>query len=147
MLPSLNVFCTLPSTPINSLVMRKIENKKDIEYLVDIFYQRVREHEVLAPIFNEQIGDLWFLHLDTLSRFWETLLFGNRTYFGKPFPKHLKLPIKDEHFEMWLSLFVQTVDDLFVGEKAEEAKDRARNLARSFRCMLAKERAVNTQVV
>lgn len=112
---------------------RTIRDKEDVVYLVDVFYQRVREDEILAPIFNERIGEhLWFLHLDTLSRFWETLLLGNRTYFGAPFPKHLDLPIKNEHFPHWLNLFENTVDDLFIGEKAEEAKHRARQLAKSF---------------
>lgn len=117
---------------MNSNNNRTISTKEDVSYLVDVFYQRVRKHDVLAPIFNNQIGNLWFLHLDTLSRFWETLLLGNRTYYGAPFPKHLNLPIKTEHFTMWLALFEQTVDDLFTGEKAEEAKHRARQLAKSF---------------
>ena len=112
--------------------MNTISTKEDVKHLVDTFYARVREHEILGPIFNDKIGELWFLHLDTLSRFWETLLLDNRTYFGAPFPKHFDLPIKVEHFSMWLTLFEQTVDDLFKGEKAEEAKHRARQLAKSF---------------
>ncbi|MGY6649818.1 group III truncated hemoglobin [Wenyingzhuangia sp. IMCC45574] len=117
---------------------KTITTKEDVVYFVDEFYKRIRAHEVLGPVFNDEIGNLWFLHLDTLSRFWETLLLGNRTYFGDPFEKHLKIPIKNEHFDLWIPLFLKTVDDLFEGNKAEEAKLRGQNLARSFRKRLAK---------
>jgi len=33
-------------------------------------------------------------------------------------------------FNEWLRLFRSTVDELFIGEKAEEAKVRAENIAR-----------------
>jgi hemoglobin len=113
--------------------MKDLTTREDVHELVDEFYKRVRAHDVLAPIFNEKIGQLWFLHIDTLTRFWETLLLENRTYFGAPFPKHLELPIEDVHFDMWLGLFTQTVSDLFEGEKADEAKHRAVHLAKSFK--------------
>jgi hemoglobin len=35
------------------------------------------------------------------------------------------MPLKAIHFERWLSLFNQTVDSLFIGELAEDAKKRA----------------------
>ena len=117
---------------------RRLTTKDDVVYFVDEFYKRVRKHKILGPIFNEHIGHLWFLHLDTLNRFWETLLLDNRTYFGDPFPKHLELPIKHEHFDIWLTLLSNTIDELFEGEKAEEAKLKCQNLAKSFRKRLAK---------
>ena len=119
--------------------MAQIKRVEDVHDLVDEFYKRVREHRELAPIFNEKIGQLWFLHIDTLTRFWQTLLLEDRTYYGSPFPKHLELPIKDKHFELWLELFTETVDDLFEGEKAEEAKHRASQLAKSFRSKMKRE--------
>lgn len=117
--------------------MKTLETKEDIAFMVDEFYKKARQHEVLGPIFNNAIGELWFLHLDTLNRFWETLLLDGQSYFGRPFPKHLNLPIKDEHFDMWLMLFNQNIDEHFVGEKAQEAKKRAGYLAQSFRSKLA----------
>lgn len=117
---------------------RTLTTKEDVVYFVDEFYKRVRQHTVLGPVFNDEIGNLWFLHLDTLSRFWETLLLGNRAYFGDPFPKHLKLPIKDEYFDMWLILLDETIDELFEGDKAEEARTKGKNLAKSFRKRLSK---------
>lgn len=60
------------------------------------------------------------------------VLLGKNGYKGQPFPKHLVLPISGEHFNRWLTLFEQTIDELFEGEKAEEAKQRAMMIAQTF---------------
>jgi len=36
------------------------------------------------------------------------------------------------HFQQWLSLFLGTVDELYSGPKAEEAKGRAASIADTF---------------
>jgi hemoglobin len=64
--------------------------------------------------------------------FWQTVLLGEHTYFGSPFPPHANLPISHNHFERWMQLFNQTLDELFTGEKAEEAKWRAAKMAEIF---------------
>ncbi len=113
--------------------MHDINSRVDIERLVDKFYEEARKNTYLGPIFEEKIGKLWFLHLDTMYRFWSTLLLGEQSYFGKPFPKHLPLILEDKHFDEWLSLFNRTIDGLFKGNKAEEAKQKATNILNSFR--------------
>lgn len=113
--------------------MKAIENLEDVKLLVNTFYERIREHEDLGPIFNNRIGNMWDLHLDTLTRFWETLLLNNRTYYGAPFPKHIQLPIEPGNFDQWVALFTKTVDDLFEGDKANEAKLRATSIAQTFK--------------
>ena len=116
---------------------KRTENKdilslEDIKTLVDTFYTRVREDELLGPIFEEKIGNNWARHLDTMYRFWQTVLLDERTYQGSPGLKHITLPISDTHFERWLSIFYKTVDELFSGEKAAEAKWRAERMAEMF---------------
>jgi hemoglobin len=64
--------------------------------------------------------------------FWQTILLEERTYFGAPFPPHANLPISHDHFKRWMELFTQTVDDLFTGAIAEEAKWRAGKMAELF---------------
>jgi hemoglobin len=54
------------------------------------------------------------------------------SYQGRPWPKHAPLPVQKEHFERWLSLFCQTVDSLFSGPKATEAKSIALSIADTF---------------
>lgn len=104
----------------------------DIRLLVDSFYDKVRDNSLLAPIFNERIGDAWPLHLEKMYRFWETVLLDAYTYTGAPFTPHANLPVAHAHFEEWMRLFQQTVDELFSGEKAEEAKWRAGRMAEMF---------------
>lgn len=104
----------------------------DIKTLVDTFYDRIREDELLAPIFNNRIQDKWPLHLEKMYRFWQTVLLEEHTYFGSPFMPHAKLPVDHEHFATWLTLFNKTVDELFTGVKAEEAKWRAAKMAELF---------------
>jgi hemoglobin len=104
----------------------------DIKLLVDSFYHKVREDQLLAPIFNQRIGDNWAAHLEKMYRFWQTILLGEHTYYGSPFAPHANLPVNKNHFDRWLSLFTETIDEHFSGEKAEEAKWRAERMAEMF---------------
>lgn len=106
-----------------------IETEEGVALMVHTFYAKVRKDETLAPVFNEHIID-WDRHLQIMCDFWSTLLLYTRRYLNDPMTKHLSLPIKQEHFEHWLSLFHATVDDLFEGNNANAAKVRAANIAR-----------------
>ena len=104
----------------------------DIKQLVDSFYEKVRGDEFIGVIFNERIGNRWPQHLEKMYTFWQTVLLGEHTYFGSPFPPHANLPVSHIHFERWMLLFNQTLDELFTGEKADEAKWRAAKMAEIF---------------
>ncbi len=109
-----------------------IDTSEDIKRLVDAFYERVNRDALLGPIFNEVAHVDWALHLPALYRFWDSMLLGAGSYQGAPFPKHAVLPIQQEHFERWLALFVETVNENFAGPKSEEAKGRAVCIADTF---------------
>ncbi len=103
-----------------------------IRSLVDSFYDKVRKDTLLAPIFNNVIGEKWPEHLAKMYRFWQTVLLDQHTYEGSPFVPHSRLPISEEHFERWLHLFRETVDELFEGEKAIRAKWQGERMAEMF---------------
>jgi len=111
---------------------KEIISLDDIKTLVDTFYEKVRTDELIGPIFNERIQDRWPQHLQKMYTFWQTILLGDHTYFGSPFPPHANLPVSHIHFEKWMELFIQTIDELFGGEKAKEAKWRAGKMAEMF---------------
>ncbi len=111
---------------------RDISTIDDIKLLVNTFYQKIRENELLSPIFNGIIQDRWPEHLEKMYRFWQTVLLEEHTYFGSPFPPHAKLPVEQKHFDVWLALWHFTVNALFTGEKANEAKWRADKMALMF---------------
>ncbi|AFM03089.1 truncated hemoglobin [Bernardetia litoralis DSM 6794] len=113
-----------------------IKNEEDIKLLVDTFYDKVNQNILLSPIFNDFAHVNWESHLPTMYRFWNGILFGEGGYKGSPFEKHIPLPIDKTHFENWLILFKETVDALFEGNKADEAKQRATIIAYTFQSKL-----------
>jgi hemoglobin len=104
----------------------------DIKLLVDTFYTKIRENDLLGPIFNGVIQDRWPEHLEKMYGFWQTILLEEHTYYGSPFPPHAHLPVEQLHFDTWLELWHATVDDHFSGEKAIEAKWRGDKMAVTF---------------
>lgn len=109
-----------------------ISSLEDIKLLVDTFYGQVQKDNYLSPIFNSKIAENWPDHLEKMYRFWQTILLEVHTYAGSPFPPHKHLPIDKAHFERWMEIFVNTVDTLFEGSIANEAKMRAKNMAELF---------------
>ncbi len=109
-----------------------IQNLEDIKLLVNTFYAKVQKDELIGPIFNEKIGNNWTAHLERMYRFWQTILLEEHTYSGSPFPPHKHLPVEKAHFNRWMDIFTETIDSLYAGSLAEEAKLRAKNMAEMF---------------
>lgn len=109
-----------------------IKTLSDIKVLVDTFYGNIRENELLGPIFNNILIDRWPEHLEKMYRFWQTVLLEEHTYTGSPFVPHAKLPIDQVHFDTWLKIWNNTINNLFEGTKAEEAKWRGDKMAEMF---------------
>lgn len=132
---------------MESIQKNDIANLEDIKRMVDNFYGRVREDELLGEIFNEVIKENWPVHLDKMYRFWQTVLLGDYTYSGTPFAPHVKLPVEKMHFDRWKALFYETVDESFEGKKATEAKWRAEKMAEMFQYKLAHYREVGNKPI
>ncbi len=113
--------------------MKDIENRQDIELLVNTFYDRVRKDELIGHIFNDTIGDDWSHHMPIMYDFWGMVLFNTPGYVGNAVRKHVALdrskPLSKEHFDHWLQLWNETVDALFAGEIADLAKNKAMLMA------------------
>jgi len=111
----------------------EITTRKDIHLLVTTFYSRIRKDVYLAPIFERHIHN-WEEHLEHLTDFWEAQLFFKKKFTGNPLEKHQHLDaaegytINEQHFGIWINHWIQTIDDLFVGEKAATLKNRARKI-------------------
>jgi|SRR6056297_890911 len=122
-----------------------IEDRTDVSVLVRAFYAKVRKDEVLGPIFNNTITD-WESHLELLTNFWETQLFLKRIYHGNPITAHQKVDekmnysITSEHFGLWLNLWFQTIDELFTGDVAWIAKNRAQKMSTMLFMQIFKNR-------
>ena len=116
--------------------LRDIENREDIFLLVSTFYAKIKKDTFIGPFFLGAIPENeWDNHLQKLTDFWETNLFFVRNFKGNPMKAHKDLDaqfnytIEQKHFGKWLEIWFTTVDELFNGTKAYEAKKRARNIA------------------
>lgn len=127
--------------------MHDISTIEDVQLLVNTFYTRIQAHPTLGPIFAKRIeNDNWQPHLEKMYRFWGTLLLYTQTYSGSPFDKHIGLGIEAEHFKQWLALFDATVDELFSGDIANTAKERAHNIALTFEYKLGSIESQNLRI-
>ena len=60
------------------------------------------------------------------------MMLGEQSYRGNPFQKHVNLSLERQHFNTWTKIFMDVVDGNFKGEKAEEIKKRAQQIAEVF---------------
>lgn len=105
-----------------------------ISLLVDEFYRRIRADETLGPIFEEAIGDRWDYHLPRMKSFWASVALNAGTYSGQPVPAHKKLSqVEQSHFQTWLALFRQTLQDTAATPEAVDYfMERANRIAESL---------------
>jgi hemoglobin len=115
--------------PINIPMKKDIENRTDIELLVNLFYSKVLEDKQLEFIFEEMAKINWKTHLPGMYNFWENIILQTGVYEGNPMSLHQHLhhitPLNGSHFDKWNQLFIATVDELFEGKNANLAKERA----------------------
>jgi hemoglobin len=106
-----------------------------IGQLVGAFYARIREDEVLGPIFNRAIApDQWPAHEAKLCDFWSSVLLMTGRFKGSPMAAHARWPgIQDEHFERWLDLFARTAAETWPAPAAMLVGGRAEMIGQSLR--------------
>jgi hemoglobin len=113
-----------------------IADRDDCERLVRAFYTRVLVDPILGWIFVDVAKLDVEAHVPRIASFWETILLGARSYSGGAFAPHAtlnaKITLRPGHFERWLWIWGMTVDELFVGPRAGQAKAHARRVATAF---------------
>lgn len=108
-------------------------SEAEIETLVRTFYGRIREDEMLGPVFARVIGEEWEPHLLKMMDFWSSVMLTTGRYHGRPMPAHMRLKdVTPAHFDRWLALFGQTVDEVCTAEAAPAFKERAHRIAGSL---------------
>jgi len=81
-----------------------------IDRVVARFYERVRGHPALGPIFAAHVSD-WPTHEEKIGRFWRNALLLQRCYDGNPMQVHNAAGnVRAAHFPVWLSLFDATLE-------------------------------------
>lgn len=108
-----------------------------LEELVSRFYERVREDEMLGPVFNDAIKN-WPEHLDRLVAFWSSMMLTTGRYKGNPLAAHLKhsTRISPELFQRWLALWAITTAEVMRPDAAAALQAKASRISESFQLAL-----------
>ena len=117
-------------------MIRDLRDRADIRELVEAFYRRAFADPLIGPIFTDVASMDLDHHLPIMCDFWETVLFRAGLYRRNALQLHLALnaayPLQQEHFDRWLELWADNVDERFAGQKAELAKVQAVRIAGSM---------------
>ncbi|KAA3637159.1 MAG: group III truncated hemoglobin [Bacteroidetes bacterium] len=112
---------------------KDIQNRNDIDQLMRQFYDKLLSDDDMAPIFEKVVAKGLEDHFDILVDFWDNILFFTGAYKNNAMAKHMELnawfPLKEIHFKKWLDFFNESVMELFEGEKATLAMERAQQIA------------------
>jgi truncated hemoglobin YjbI len=116
--------------------MHDLAGRADVAILVEAFYRRALTDDLIGRIFTDVARMDLEHHLPIITDFWETVLFNAGRYRRNLLELHAALdrrfPLEEVHFERWLGLWTDTVDELFAGPTAERAKSEARRVAASI---------------
>ncbi|HEU4576073.1 MAG TPA: group III truncated hemoglobin [Chitinophagaceae bacterium] len=120
---------------------KDIENRDDIALLVSRFYDKLLADDSISYLFTDVAKIDLPHHLSIITDFWEMVLMQTDSYRKNAMQPHLALhqqsPLEEKHFTTWLRYFRETVDELFEGEKAFLAKERALSIATMMRIKIA----------
>lgn len=109
--------------------MKDIQTRADVELLVRAFYEKAVKDPVIGFTFSEMLEFGIEKHIPTMVDFWEGVLFNKSIYKGGILYKHFmingKHPLEQVHFDTWIQLWNETVEELFEGPVAQDAIDRA----------------------
>ena len=112
---------------------KDIASREDLLLLVKSFYDKLLTDDTISYLFTDVANINLEHHLPVLVDFWDSILFSSDTYRKNAMQPHLilheKSPLKKHHFETWLKYFKVTVDELFEGDKAFLAKEKASSIA------------------
>lgn len=112
---------------------KDIESREDVQLMVDRFYEKIKADKLVGFIFTDVMKVNWEKHIPIIVAFWQNALFFTGGYHGNALKKHINInkvvALEKKHFNRWLHLFEQTVDEYFAGEKATLAKQRAQSIA------------------
>ena len=113
--------------------MKDIENQDDLYLLVDEFYKKLLSDDSISYIFAVVVKIKIEEHLPILVTFWSQAILGTGGYTNNLTQIHLDIDKKEhltkELFDIWLNHFYTTVDENFIGEKAEKIKTQALSIA------------------
>lgn len=124
--------------------MNDIQNQSDLYLLVDEFYKKLLSDNAINYIFTDVVKIKIEEHLPILVTFWSQAILGTGGYTNNLTQIHLDINAKEylspELFKIWLNHFNTAVDEYFRGEKAEQIKTQALNIATIMQIKIAQNK-------
>lgn len=106
-----------------------LSTRTQVHDLVTAFYRQIVFDELLEPVFAEVVEVDWAEHIPKLIDYWCWILFATEGYRGAVTTAHRHVhdlqPIRPEHCDRWVSLWVLSIDEAWAGPYAERAKGHA----------------------
>ncbi len=99
-----------------------------IREMVELFYSRTQQDDLLGPIFHEIVED-WDGHYEKMTRFWSSATMHAGTYSGRPIEAHKFGGLTKAHFDRWVEMFTKTVGDVFSQKDAAVFVDLGQKMA------------------
>ena len=99
-----------------------------IREMVELFYSRTQQDDLLGPIFEERVAD-WDAHYEKMTRFWSSATMRAGTYSGRPIEAHSFGGFTKAHFDRWVVMFTATANDVFSSTDAKVLTDLAKRMA------------------
>ncbi len=123
---------------VDSRAKRELNSPEAVADLVDVFYAKVIADAVLGPVFKDI--DLR-QHKPKVRAYWRKMLLGERDGYRRNMiaqhkALHARHPLQRRHFQRWLALFLETVDERFRGCTAMRARRLASTTATHLETLL-----------
>lgn len=113
-----------------------IRTREDVDSLVRAFYDQVIADSLIGPLFTQAVDTDWPGHLRIMTDFWESSLLTPGVYRRNALRPHRALhavsPLRQEHFDRWLSLWTATVRRTYAGPVADRAVTKAHTVAQAL---------------
>lgn len=122
-----------------------LDNPAAIHRMVQLFYGNLLDDPVMRPIFLDVAGVNLADHLPIIEGYWCKMLLGKDTYHRNMVHRHEqvhdKLPLRQEHFDLWFDHFSSTLSRHFEGPYTDKAHRLAGRILRNLANWLAERDA------
>ncbi len=121
-------------------------SEEQIDRVVARFYEAVRVHPGLGPVFAAHVSD-WPAHEAKIGRFWRNAILFQRSYDGNPMAVHQAAGnVRPGMFDAWLGLFDSVLGRELPAETAAAWSALAHRIGNGLRYGLV-EKAVTAEGV
>ena len=127
--------------------MNDIQTRGDLVILLNDFYSKAIHDSLIGHFFTEVIPIDLETHIPVITDFWESILLNGTDYSRNAVLPHMHInklsAMEKKHFDRWLLLFTESVNNHFHGPVAETAKQRALSISTVIQIRISRSSTIN----